>query len=119
MSYFGEHYLLYVPPSISGNERVKITITNQTSTMEMEPLTKGIVIFGATGDLCKKKLIPALYKLWEKKLLPDNFLITGCSRRDHTATRWKKSLGVYDEKFLQQLDYISADLDNVDTLSTS
>ena len=85
--------------------------------METEQLTKGIVIFGATGDLCKRKLIPALYKLWQKDLLPENFLITGCSRRDHTTTRWKKSLGVYDEKFLQQLDYISADLDNVDTLS--
>ena len=116
MSYFGEHYRLYVPPSISGNERVRITITNQTTTMEMEPLTKGIVIFGATGDLCKKKLIPALHKLWEKKLLPDNFLITGCARRDPGAQAWKDSLGEYPEGFLRQLDYISADLDNVDTL---
>ena len=47
--------------------------TNQTNTMETEPLTKGIVIFGATGDLCKKKLIPALYKLWQKELLSENF----------------------------------------------
>ena len=84
--------------------------------METEPLTKGIVIFGATGDLCKKKLIPALYKLWEKKLLPDNFLITGCARRDPGAQAWKDSLGEYPEGFLRQLDYISADLDNVDTL---
>ena len=108
---------MYVPPSISGYERVKITITNQTTTMEMEPLTKGIVIFGATGDLCKKKLIPALHKLWEKKLLPHNFLITGCSRRDPGVKVWKDSLGEYPEEFLRQLDYISADLDNVDTLS--
>ena len=89
----------------------------QKTTMETEPLTKGIVIFGATGDLCKKKLIPALHKLWKKKLLPDNFLITGCSRRDPGAAVWKKSLGDYPTEFLQQLDYISADLDNVDTLS--
>ena len=83
----------------------------------MEPPTsKGIVIFGATGDLCKKKLIPALYKLWEKKLLPDNFLITGCARRAPTAAQWKEHLGDYPDEFLQQLDYISADLDNVDTL---
>ena len=83
----------------------------------MEPPTsKGIVIFGATGDLCKKKLIPALYKLWEKKLLPDNFLITGCARRAPTAAQWKENLGDYPDDFLQQLDYISADLDNVDTL---
>ena len=107
---------MYVPPSISGYERVKITITNQTTTMEMEPLTKGIVIFGATGDLCKKKLIPALHKLWEKKLLPHNFLITGCSRRDPGVKIWKESLGDYPEEFLRQLDYISADLDNVDSL---
>ena len=116
MSYFGEHYLLYVPPSISGSEKVKITTMTQMTTMETEPLTKGIVIFGATGDLCKKKLIPALYKLWLKDLLPENFLITGCSRRDPGVQIWKESLGYYPDEFLRQLDYISADLDNVDTL---
>ena len=117
MSYFGYHYPLYVPPCGLESIKVKLNTTTRTTTMETEQhISKGIVIFGATGDLCKKKLIPALYKLWEKDLLPPNFLITGCARRDHTATKWKKSLGVYDEKFLQQLDYISADLDNVDTL---
>ena len=67
MSFFGEHYLLYVPPSISGYEKVKITTMNQKTMKEMEPHTKGIVIFGATGDLCKRKLIPALYKLVGEK----------------------------------------------------
>ena len=113
----GSPYPLYYPQYISGYERVKMYTTNQTSTMEMDALTKGIVIFGATGDLCKKKLIPALYNLWEKNLLPDNFLITGCARREPSVTEWKKSLGEYPEEFLRQLDYISADLDNVDTLS--
>ena len=82
-----------------------------------KPQTSGIVIFGATGDLCKKKLIPALYELWKKGLLPDNFLITGCARREPTAEMWKASLGDYPEEFLYHLDYISADLDNPDTLS--
>ena len=117
MSYFGEHYRLYVPQYISGSEKVKMTTTIQTTTMETDALTRGIVIFGATGDLCKKKLIPALYKLWLKDLLPDNFLITGCSRRDPGAAIWKESLGYYPDEFLHHLDYISADLDNVDTLS--
>ena len=117
MSWFGEQYPLYYPRSTSGYEKVKITITNQTNTMATEPLTKGIVIFGATGDLCKKKLIPALYNLWKKNLLPDNFLITGCARRAPTAAVWKESLGDYPDEFLHQLDYVSADLDNVDTLS--
>ena len=108
---------MYVPPSISGYENLKITITNQTTMTETEPLTKGIVIFGATGDLCKKKLIPALHKLWEKNLLPNNFLIVGCSRRDPGVQVWKESLGEYPAEFLHQLDYISADLDNLDSLS--
>ena len=116
MPFYGSPYPLYVPPSISGYERVKMYTTTQTNIMATEPLTKGIVIFGATGDLCKRKLIPSLHKLWEKGLLPENFLITGCSRRDPGVQVWKESLGDYPAEFLHQLDYISADLDNVDTL---
>ena len=117
MSYYGLPRSLYFPRYISGYERVKIYTTNPTNTMEMEPLTKGIVIFGATGDLCKKKLIPALYKLWQKKLLPENFLITGCARRDIGVKAWKESLGEYPEEFLHQLDYVSCDLSNQESLN--
>ena len=83
----------------------------------MELLTKGIVIFGATGDLCRKKLIPSLHRLWEKNLLPDNFVIIGCARRDPGVAAWKESLGEYPEEFLHHLDYVCADLDSPDTLS--
>ena len=72
---------------------------------ETEPLTRGIVIFGATGDLCKKKLIPALHKLWEKDLLPKGFTITGAARRDPGVKAWKESLGDYPEEFMHLLDY--------------
>ena len=116
MSFFGEQYPLYYPRSISGFERVKMYTTNLTNTMATAPLTKGIVIFGATGDLCKKKLIPALYKLWSKGLLPDNFVITGSARREPTAQQWKESLGDYPEEFFHQLDYQCADLDCVESL---
>ena len=109
-------YPLYVPPSHLDDLKVTRFITIRRTIMETEPHTSGIVIFGATGDLCKRKLIPALYKLWQKKLLPDNFLITGCSRRSPSAKEWKTSLGEYPEDFLHHLDYISADLDNVETL---
>jgi glucose-6-phosphate 1-dehydrogenase len=51
-----------------------------------EPTRKGapciIVIFGASGDLTKRKLIPALYNLAKEKLLPDNFAVVGYARRD-------------------------------------
>ena len=112
----GFQYRLYYPRYISGYEKVKIYTTNQTNMMETAPLTKGIVIFGATGDLCKKKLIPALYKLWGKGLLPDNFVITGSARREPTAQQWKESLGDYPEEFFHQLDYQCADLDCVESL---
>ena len=113
----GFQYRFYWPRYISGYEKVKMYTTTQTNTMETESLTKGIVIFGATGDLCKKKLIPSMYNLWKKNLLPKDFLITGCARREPTRDQWIESLGKYPAEFLHQLDYISADLDNIDTLS--
>ena len=113
----GFQYRLYYPRYISGYEKVKMYTTNQTNTMETAPHTSGIVIFGATGDLCKKKLIPALYNLWKKDLLPDNFVITGSARREPTAQMWKESLGEYPEEFLHHLDYIRTDLDMAETLA--
>ena len=112
----GWQYHLYWPRYISGYEKVKITTTTQTIMTETEPLTRGIVIFGATGDLCKRKLIPAFYKLWQKELLPDNFLIVGSARREPTTEDWKKSLGEYPDDFLHHLDYQSADLSNPESL---
>jgi glucose-6-phosphate 1-dehydrogenase len=42
----------------------------------------GIVIFGVTGDLTKRKLIPALYQLALADVLPDELVIVGFARRD-------------------------------------
>ena len=117
MLYYGSQFLLYYPQYTLDYEKVKITTMRQTNTMEMEPLTRGIVIFGATGDLCKRKLIPALHKLWEKDLLPNGFLITGAARRDVGVDAWKRSLGEYPEEFLHQLDYVSCDLSSQESLN--
>ena len=40
------------------------------------------VLFGAAGDLTKRKLIPALFNLVKAKLLPDNFAVIGVSVDD-------------------------------------
>ena len=112
----GYPYPLYVPPYISGYEKVKITTTKRTNTMETEPLTRRIVIFGAAGDLCRRKLIPALYKLWQKKLLPHNILIVGASRRDLPKDVWLQKLGDYPQEFTTWLDFISCDLDCQESL---
>ena len=112
----GYPYPLYVPPYISGYEKVKITTMKPTNTMETEPLTRRIVIFGAAGDLCRRKLIPALYKLWQKKLLPHNILIVGASRRDLPKDVWLQKLGDYPQDFTTWLDFISCDLDCEESL---
>ena len=57
----------------------------------MNPLREGLtgeripephvmVIFGATGDLTRRKLLPALYSLARERLLPANFVVMGVSR---------------------------------------
>jgi glucose-6-phosphate 1-dehydrogenase len=43
-----------------------------------------LVIFGVTGDLARKKLIPAIYDLANRGLLPPSFVVLGFARRDWT-----------------------------------
>jgi len=49
-----------------------------------------VVIFGAGGDLTKRKLIPALYNLAKGKLLPQNFAIVGVSREDFSTENYRQ-----------------------------
>ncbi|WP_432797124.1 glucose-6-phosphate dehydrogenase [Poriferisphaera sp. WC338] len=60
-----------------------------------------IVIFGASGDLTKRKLIPALYSLWESGQAPKSFAILGVSRTEFTSESYRDKLfefskGSYD-----------------------
>jgi glucose-6-phosphate 1-dehydrogenase len=41
-----------------------------------------LVVFGVTGDLARKKLIPAIYDLANRGLLPPGFMLLGFARRD-------------------------------------
>lgn len=77
---------------------------------------KNIVIFGATGDLCRRKLISALYELHKKKLLPDDFIITGASRTQHTKQSWLHTLGSYSQDFVDRLNYVVCDLSDPESL---
>ena len=45
-----------------------------------------VVIFGASGDLTKRKLLPALFHLEQAGLLPDQFRVVGVARRDLGST---------------------------------
>jgi glucose-6-phosphate 1-dehydrogenase len=56
----------------------------------VEPCT--IVIFGASGDLTARKLIPALYHLFKDKQMPAEFRIVGFARREKTDESWRLEL---------------------------
>ena len=57
------------------------------------------VIFGATGDLTHRKIIPAFYHLAKNCLLPDDFAIIGFARRPKSDEDFRKDLGEALRKF--------------------
>ena len=59
-----------------------------------------IVIFGASGDLTSRKLIPALYRLFQKKQLPEQTKIVGVSRSAFEHQQWREQLAETTAKFV-------------------
>src|SRR3979409_2523291 len=51
-----------------------------------------MVIFGAAGDLTKRKLIPALYNLKQANLLSDNFAVIGVARAEIQTEEFRRRL---------------------------
>ena len=87
-----------------------------------------LVIFGATGDLTRRKLIPSLYNLVVSGLLPDAFAVVGVGRSplsdDEFRQRMSEDLGRFTEGPLddgklswlcERLRYLSGDLEDVET----
>ena len=80
-----------------------------------------IVIFGASGDLTRRKLIPSLYELDQQGRLPASTCILGVSRTKMTDDQWRERLAPDVEKFAsgfnrnhwhafaQRLHYIAGD----------
>ncbi len=95
--------------------------------MTRQPVAK-LLLFGATGDLAQRMLLPSLYGLHADGLLPDGLTITGTARSDHddaayrefTATALNRFLPA-DRKddatiaaFLQRVAYQALDASTVD-----
>jgi glucose-6-phosphate 1-dehydrogenase len=64
-----------------------------------QPLT--LVIFGASGDLTSRKLIPSLYNLDRKKRLPDELRIVGVSRTAFTDDTLRERLAPAAKEFVK------------------
>ena len=88
--------------------------------MDRVPLT--VVIFGASGDLTARKLIPSLYRLDNKHRLPDELRIVGVSRTSFDDDAYRDKLqestqrfagAAFDElkwrTFAQRISYVAAD----------
>ena len=84
-----------------------------------------MVIFGASGDLANRKLLPAIYKLSQQRLLPPNFVILGYARSplsdDELRLRARSSMMANPEvefqssqwdAFAPRLFYISGEYDD-------
>ncbi|MES2470611.1 MAG: glucose-6-phosphate dehydrogenase [Patescibacteria group bacterium] len=84
------------------------------------------VIFGKTGNLAQKKLLPALLNLYSKKILPKQFAIVGIGRRVFTREDFRQyvrdnmhiKVGQYKEEdikhFLDHMTYVQGFFDSKD-----
>jgi glucose-6-phosphate 1-dehydrogenase len=84
------------------------------------------VIFGITGDLAQRKLLPSLLSLYTKKLLPEKFAIIGVSRRLLSREEFRQFIrdeinikfGQYREEdvkhFLDHMSYVQGSFDTDD-----
>ena len=96
-----------------------------------EQTTTSIVIFGASGDLTRRKLIPGLFSLFEKERLPADFRIVGVSRTEfsHDEFRTRMQTGtaeftadIYDDAlwatFSERIFYIPGSINELSTYIT-
>ncbi|MDP2365297.1 MAG: glucose-6-phosphate dehydrogenase, partial [Ignavibacteria bacterium] len=85
------------------------------------------VIFGASGDLTKRKLVPAIYSLFVQNMLPENFVLLGVSRTefsdDEFRSNMESSIKEFNEidddtkidEFIKKIFYTSITFDKTDT----
>ncbi|WP_135228000.1 glucose-6-phosphate dehydrogenase [Deinococcus fonticola] len=76
-----------VPHSTDSNEGVNPFRAVMRRNRAPEPAT--MVIFGATGDLATRKLLPAIFGLWQDGLLGSAFNIVGVGRQEMTDEQFK------------------------------
>lgn len=90
-------------------------------------MPRTMVIFGASGDLTSRKLIPALYRLFQRGKLPEATRVVGVSRSEFSDEQWRQELhestrkfvgDAFDEeswnKFAENIHYVPGDINNED-----
>ncbi|MBI4673776.1 MAG: glucose-6-phosphate dehydrogenase [Chloroflexi bacterium] len=90
------------------------------------PEPASIIIFGATGDLARRKLVPALYNLSRENYMPSVFNIIGFARRPRTDVEirdeYKKAVNEFSrekiqdatwDSFSRNIFYVQSNLDDL------
>jgi glucose-6-phosphate 1-dehydrogenase len=62
-----------------------------------------LVIFGASGDLTARYLVPALARLWQAGLLPEDFCVTGVGRRDADSAAFRQEMAEALDRFATEV----------------
>jgi glucose-6-phosphate 1-dehydrogenase len=76
----------------SGGARPQVNPLRAGLRLEKVPEPACVVVFGATGDLTRRKILPALYNLRRVGLLPAETTIVGFARRPYTDAQWRTEL---------------------------
>ena len=105
-------------PLVEGLERLPVAPTT-------------MVIFGASGDLAARKLLPALYNLAHEGALPERFNLIGAARRQQTDDEFREVMKESIESnsrrqpdaqvldgLLERMRYVSVPFDDTDAYGT-
>jgi len=68
------------------------------------------VIFGASGDLAVRKLIPAIFELYKGKYLPKNFAVLGVSRSDYSDEAFRSKV-YFANEFIERKENIDDEME--------
>ncbi|MFL5720209.1 MAG: hypothetical protein ACJ778_06990, partial [Chloroflexota bacterium] len=71
--------------------------------LERVPDPSIVVLFGATGDLAHRKVIPAMYQLWRTNLLPHEFMLLAIGRRPYDDDTFRNEIRGALEKYSRVL----------------
>src|SRR6476660_620467 len=71
--------------------------------LERVPDPAVVVLFGATGDLAHRKVLPAMYQLWRTNLLPHEFVVLAIGRRDSDDESFRAEIHASLEQFSRVL----------------
>lgn len=71
-----------------------------------------IIVFGASGDLTKQKLIPSLYDLYTRELIGERFYVLGCGRSELSDEQFRQSVKQPSSSFNEKLFFISGSYDD-------